>query len=306
MNGDLPPVPRPPIPSGPSAPAPGPSGPAPAPAPAPATTEDNVAIALPNPSALEVLATEFPEELDNNISEKYIDPKYNAWYPLLESFVSTLSDECLRHSTMHAESSKLYNKRYQYITISLIIIPLFSGVIALLPVGLTVSKISQGFLALILAVIAGINKTMRFQERSTLHRLASDKYMKLNSSISEQLLLPFEKRYNGIYFERWCRGIFFSIKSISPYPDKRFSKQLQVQSKDTPSTPSPSQPIPGGPTAPIPGPIPVPLPGPGGDGGENGQPPTETIPIDAFPEQTREEAYRKYLQGRGRRKGVFM
>jgi hypothetical protein len=268
----------------------------PTPTPTPTTSADEFISNLPNPTAIETLVTEFPTELGNKIDPKYVDSQTNAWYPLLEKFVSTLSDECLRHSSMHAESSKLYNKRFQYITLSLIIVPLISGFLALVPLSSLINKIFQGVLALILTALGAINKMMKFSEKSHLHRLASNKYMKLNGQIAEQLFLPIDKRYNGIYFERWCRGIFFSIKEFAPYPDKRFAKQIQTKIPETPQVPSPSQPSPTG----IPAPQ-QPLPT-----DEEGQPPTESIPLETFPERAREEAYRKYLQGRGRRLGVFM
>lgn len=245
---------------------------------------------LPNPSTLENLITEFPEELIGQLDERYVDTSgSNAWYPFLEKFVSTLSNECLRHSSMHADSSKLYNKYYQYITLSLIFVPLLSGVITLMPFGGTVMKIIQGTLALILTALGALNKMMKFSEKSHLHRLASNKYMKLNGQISEQLFLPMDKRYNGIQFERFCRQVFFSIKEFAPYPNKRFSKQIKMG----PETPAPT---------PIPVPIPIPAPAPSPGQEEAPNVPIESIPLQALPEQAR----RKYLEDRGRRLGVFM
>lgn len=271
----------------------------------PPATEEYVSY-LPTPQSIESLVTDFPEELAVNIKPKYLDTENNAWYPLVTMFISTLSDECIRHSSMHAESSKLYNKYYQIITIALIIIPLFSGLISLLPLGGTVGNyiknIGQGVIALILTALGGLNKLMKYSEKSQLHRLASNKYMKLNGQISEQLSLPVDKRENGIVFEKWCRGIFFSIKEIAPYPNKRFTKELQTKAPDTPSSPSPSQPAPPG-RPPMPtegGDVTIPIPPEGG--GE----PVTSIPLDAFPKQTQENAYLKYIQSRGKRLGVFM
>jgi hypothetical protein len=182
----------------------------------------------PNLSAIEALTTDFPETMKpEGLYAMYDDPKNNAWYMDLQGYVGTISDECLRHSAMHADTSRLNNQRHQVITILIILVPLFAGLIALLPFALATKNIVQGFLAFIGTVLGGLNKLMKFDAQSQEHRLSSDKYMNLNSSIVEQLLLPYERRYNGVLFERWCRKSFFTIKSISPYPDKKITKRIQ-------------------------------------------------------------------------------
>ena len=102
----------------------------------------------------------FQKILDNNMNEKYIDPKYNAWYPLwnplyqpylMNAFVTQRCMLNLRNYTTNVTSTS----RISYYN------SLFSGVLSLLPLGLTVSKIFQGFLALIIAVIVVSNKMMR-------------------------------------------------------------------------------------------------------------------------------------------------
>ncbi len=197
-----------------------------------ATGEDTSAAQLVNPSAFEALETEYPSDASIDPLTRYKDEQFNAWYPDLERYVETISDECARYSTKHADASKIYNRRYQIVTIGLIIIPLLSGFMAFLPLGELFLKISSGLFSLIQAALAGLNKTMRFSEQSFIHRKASDKYSDLNSSISEQLLFPYAMRENGVLFARWGRRQFYKLRALTPYPDKKISKQMQALTSD--------------------------------------------------------------------------
>jgi len=177
---------------------------------------------LPDPMAsLRSLGTDYPLPQDFDVNAFYKDDETNGWYPLLEKYVETIMDECEKYSAKHEESSKLYNRRYQYITIFLIIIPLLIGIIALLPLPSVLKNIIQGILGLIGTALGSFNKVMKFQERASLHRLSRDKFMKLNGTIAEQLFLPDSKRFNGVMFERWARTVFFTVKELAPYPERR-------------------------------------------------------------------------------------
>ena len=207
------------------------------------TTDDGIAT-LPDPAILKNLATEYPVPEGFNADEYYADTKYNGWYPILENYVDTIRDECQTYSSMHAEASKLYNKRYQLITISLIVIPLLSGIVAYLPLPQTLAKVVIGILALIGVALGAFNKAMLFGETSYIHRIASDKFMKLNGTIAEQVFLPFDKRYNGVKFERWCRITFFSIKELAPYPEKKRGKRIVSPTTTRPGVPPPASEVP--------------------------------------------------------------
>lgn len=189
------------------------------------STDEGI-VSLPDPTTLRNVGTEYPIETTFDAAAYYADDRYNGWYPLLEKFVDTMMDECDRYSSLHEDASKLYNKRYQIITISLIMIPFLSGAITIIPLGQTIKNIFQGILALVGVALGSFNKVMKFSERSHIHRIARDKFMKLNGTIAEQLLLPFEKRYNGVLFERWCRGSFHTMKEMAPYPERRRSKKI--------------------------------------------------------------------------------
>lgn len=189
------------------------------------TGEDNIT-ALPNPSLLENLETDFVEDPNDINLQRYQDEKLNSWYPDLDEYVNGISEECIRHSTMHAETSKLYNKRHQIVTISVILVSFLTTTLALFPIPAEIVKVSVGFLGAVGILVGSLNKVMKFQEKSLIHRLSSDKYMTLNSTIVEQFLLPPKVRFNGVLFERWCRRQFFTLKRLAPYPDKKISKQL--------------------------------------------------------------------------------
>jgi len=186
-----------------------------------ATSTDNTVVNLPDPSSLKNLVTEYPIDANFDPNAFYADEQFNGWFPLLEKYVDTIMDECQRYVTLHEDASKLYNTRYQIITISLIIIPLLSGFVTFLNLSSTLTRIANGIFALLGVALGSFNKVMKFSELSSIHRISRDKYMKLNGTIAEQLFLPMLKRYNGVLFERWCRNTFFSIKELAPYPERR-------------------------------------------------------------------------------------
>ena len=191
---------------------------------------DEGIISLPDPTTLRNITTEYPTDASFDAAAFYADERHNGWYPLLENFVDTMMDECDRYSSLHEDASKLYNQRFQIITISLIAIPFLSGAITIIPLGQVIKNVFQGILALIGVALGSFNKVMKFSERSHIHRIARDKFMKLSGTINEQLLLPFDKRYNGVLFEKWCRNSFFTVKEMAPYPErKRSSRKNNTQ-----------------------------------------------------------------------------
>lgn len=221
----------------------------------PVPAEEIITI-LPKASAFEALDTDFPQDDTFNYKELYADITNNAWYPNLESYVESISKECVKRSTMHIETSKLNNSRHQWITSLLIVIPSTMGVSAILPLPTTFKTIFSGIVSIFLAVLGALNKLMQFDRKGDIHRRAGNKYMKLNSTIQQQILFPLSKRENGIIFAKWSAKIFFTLKEISPFPDDRISKK--IGKTEIPSDiPSPTQDIsitiPSAPVTPIEG-----------------------------------------------------
>ena len=202
-----------------------------------AVPDENVATQLVSPAAIDSIETEYPLGPDIDLSTRYGDENFNAWFPQVEDYVESMSDECKRFATKHADASKLYNKRYQMITIGLIAIPLFSGLVSILPFSEIILRISFGIFSLVSAALGGLNKTMRFEEKSHVHRKASDKYSDLESAFSEQLLYPFKYRENGILFVKWGKKQYFKLRALVPYPDKKMSRQLQPTVNDPSNRP---------------------------------------------------------------------
>ena len=172
----------------------------------------------------------------------YGDSGVNGWFPMLEEYIRSIADECSRFATKHANASKQFNKYYQMITIGLIVLPLLSGSIGLLPITETTLRILSTISNLIQAAIAGLNKTMQFSEQAYVHRKASDKYSDLHSSVSEQLLFPFDIRDNGVLFARWSRRQFFKLRALTPFPDRKIGKHKDLESQ-TSSSPVPIEPV---------------------------------------------------------------
>ena len=153
----------------------------------------------------------------------------NDWFIGLEKYIMDISDECRRYYTINSEISTYYRTLHDVLTLSIIFLPFLTSVLALVPIAtkpstvpLSISDIIIGILGLIGTLIGTLNKLTRYSDKSKIHRVAGNKYMKLNSTITEQLFLPVDVRYNGLEFERWCRQTFFHIKELTPYPNRRF------------------------------------------------------------------------------------
>lgn len=143
-----------------------------------------VNIQLLDPISLQSIETDFPEEQNLIKNIDYTDSVLNSWYPDLIEFIIGILDECVRHSTMHIETSRKYNQKYQLITIGIIIIGFIQGAIALLPfINMSVKNVSNGLLALFVVLLGGLNKFMRLDEKANIQRISGNKYMKLHSAI---------------------------------------------------------------------------------------------------------------------------
>lgn len=87
-----------------------------------------------------------------------MDSKQNGWNDVLEKYVDSVQSECTRFASQHKQLAKLYQKRYQYVTVSLIIIPLTIGIVSLLPLKEHLIKSITGTLALVNVALAAFNK----------------------------------------------------------------------------------------------------------------------------------------------------
>jgi hypothetical protein len=251
---------------------------------------------LSDPISLREIVTEFPVPTDFNVNT-YHDSTYNGWFPSIENYVESVMDECQKYSYMHAEANKVYNRRYQVITISLIILPLLSGAIVLTT--FAEKNLVMGIIALLGVAVGSLNKVMEFSEKSYIHRISSDQFMKLQGSIAEQLMLPLDRRYNGVEFQRWCRITFFTIKEHSPYPDKRKIKRLIERRAKQSTTETQLEPIreptPIPAPAPIPAPEPIPAPAPTPSTPSTPSDEIHIVPHEPTTTESETERYRKYL-----------
>ncbi|KAJ3010075.1 hypothetical protein HKX48_007595 [Thoreauomyces humboldtii] len=197
------------------------------------TSSENAAPELANLTRIETLPTDFPDVPADTVTE------HAPWPKPLEQYVQSISDECLRYSRIHEETSKLYDRRHTRITASIIIVPLLVGASSLIPFNLVASRAVTGVLGLLGTLVGALNKMMRYNEHAGLHRVTGTKLMKLNGAIQEQMFLPDEQRYKGLEFERWARKTFFSIKEFAPYPNRSFERKMNkvIVSKVPPLTP---------------------------------------------------------------------
>lgn len=135
---------------------------------------------------------------------------HNGWTDLVTKYVSSVSAECERYAFRHSSLQKRSTTTLRLLHICLIIIPILQ-LIAML---LRLQELLIGFgcgLHLGLSLVA-VNKIPLLSERCHRHRLLSDKYMKLNGCINEQLVIPTNKRYDAIVFENWARQVLFRLK----------------------------------------------------------------------------------------------
>lgn len=255
-----------------------------------------------NIGKLESITTEFIED------PAYIEDVTNLtrdWYPDFQLYLSSISNECIRQSAMHNETSKMFDRKNKIILTSLQIIPFFSGIVAFLPFPTIVKDISQGFIALLLVLLASLNRLKKFSDQAKEHRIVSNKYMQLNGTFTFTLLLPVDRRPNGIRFCQWARQTFFLVKTLAPHPSKRVSEKIKKLSDVQDQLPA--IPVRDLPDAFINPPNENPLPPlPGGD--EIIPAPSEpTLPVEEDPQilqqriqVQRNNAYTNYLAGRGR------
>ncbi len=189
-----------------------------------------------NQLRIENVSTEYPDDQEL-IGSHEVDGN-NGWYPGLQGWVESVARECVRQSGLHSDTSRAYGFRNNLVLSSLQILPFAQGVSILIPMPTYLSNFIQGFCALLLVLIASLNRLMHFSEKETEHRAISHKYMQLNSSITIRILVPMERRPNGVHFANWCRKTFFSILTLAPYYSvKRKRKQTVDAQVELPELP---------------------------------------------------------------------
>lgn len=253
---------------------------------------------LPNATAFDQIITEYPEVDDTDFHKEVFLDDNNGWTTEVEDYVRSVSSQCARYSVLHSETSKIFARRDQWITNLLILLPFLITIISLFPLPATLTKIVTGILGTIGGILAALNKLNRFGQKSIIQKASGRKYMELNSTIVEQIILDVKKRYNGIKFMRWSRRTFYYIRSLAPFPSNRsfsrFNKQKEKDAIDPLASPPPVIP---------PGTVVVPIPPEQpGDIPLEGIPtvPTEPggVPGGIVPPPISQSDYNRYLEQR--------
>lgn len=190
-------------------------------------TDQAVLTDLPKSGQIDAIPTEYPD-----MPKVHADPQTRGWYPNIEKYISSISDECIRYSKLHAETSKEYDQKNEIVTILVIILPFLVsvvGVVSVVSPGSFAATIITTILGLIGTLFGSLNKLMRFNEKAMLHRKSGNKYMKLNATVEQQILLPIQFRPSGLEFLQWCKTSFFNLKEVAPYPNKRLIEKSTKQ-----------------------------------------------------------------------------
>ncbi len=164
-----------------------------------------------------------------------VDGPTNGWTQSIEVYVSSISIKCKDYRNIHEGSTIYYDKRSSYFTIFLIFVSFMVSAISLIPFfNGEVFKYVIALLSVFTTTLTTVNKFLKYQENSTKHRLASQKFLELHRNITEQFLLPFADRTNGKRYLTLVGRSFDQIIKTAPYPPEAVKTRKKLTS--TPDT----------------------------------------------------------------------
>lgn len=162
--------------------------------------------------------TEYSEVHDTSSDDEILPDDNNGWTPEVENYLRGLSRQCVRYSILHGETSNAFAKQDQWISNLIILLPILMILIGVHPTDTSLKSIILGVIATTGALLGTLNKLNRFGQKSIVQKSSGRKYMELNGTIMDQLILDLNKRYNGVKFLRWCRKTFYLTRSVTPFP----------------------------------------------------------------------------------------
>ncbi len=163
------------------------------------------------------------------------DEPTNGWTQTIEVYVSSISIKCKDYRNIHEGSTIYYDKRNSYFTIFLIFVSFMVSSISLIPFfNGEAFKYVIATLSVFTTTLTTVNKFLKYQENSTKHRIASQKFLELHRNITEQFLLPFIDRTNGKKYVTLVGRSFDQIIKTAPYPPEAVKTRKKITS--TPDT----------------------------------------------------------------------
>ncbi len=159
------------------------------------------------------------------------DGPMNGWTQQIEIYVSSISIKCKEYRNIHEGSTIYYDKRNSYFTIFLIFVSFVVTAISLIPFFTGEAfKYVIALLSLFTTTLTTVNKFLKYQESSTKHRLASQRFLELHRNITEQFLLPFSDRINGKQYISQVGRSFDQIIKTTPYPPEVVKTRKKLSS----------------------------------------------------------------------------
>lgn len=160
------------------------------------------------------------------------DNAENDWTILVVLYALNLTKKCRAKRKIHDESSIFYQRRFNIVTIFLIVLGVLITAISQLPLSGVYFKYVIGILGLASTALAAIFKFLKYEALQAEHRLASQAFLDLNEEIHEQCILTYKRRINGyIYLSRISKQ-FRNIVKQAPNPPKEVLEMLKTTNPD--------------------------------------------------------------------------
>jgi hypothetical protein len=140
----------------------------------------------------------------------------NGWDDNLEQNIKSIGENCYNNRVLHEYQSMKFNRVYNAIMYTTIVIGPIAGVISGIgKCDLTLNVIVSSF-SFLSGVFASIVKFGKFDEKSNQHRTSSSKYGSLETNIRRQLLLSRKDRARCKEYLFWVSNSFDEIHSAAP------------------------------------------------------------------------------------------
>lgn len=131
-------------------------------------------------------------------------------------YATYIARQCRERRHLHNESRRWYKNRYQFVTISSIVLGFAIAAISQLPLDGVWFKYVIGILALLQTTNAAVNKFLGYESLQSEHSLAAQKFLKLWDTVRLHLCMSADKRENADTFMARISQEYETILSSAP------------------------------------------------------------------------------------------
>jgi hypothetical protein len=156
-----------------------------------------------------------------------------GWDNELCYYLKGISDKCIEFRNIHEDSAILYEKRFHYFSLSLIVISFVNSALDIAPYENVIYSYFITIISVLISTLATINKFLKYQEYSTKHRIGSQTFLKLYQNITEEFLQEKKLRINGIRYAKWVGKNFAEIRESLPFPPQVILDKLKLNNNPT-------------------------------------------------------------------------